>query len=209
GQRRPAAARWRRALRIGAHGVRGDAWQRGGGGRARGRRRAAAGRGAGRPHARGGAGGAGGSGARPTAALDDSPRAVPCAPDPLPAAVMNLHWTSAVEAAELIRDGTFSSVQLVEACLARVREIDGDVQAWAFLDPEHALAQARAADELRRSGAPMGPLHGIPVGIKDIIDTACSCCRGHSITSASSHGRSTTWPCSWSSSWASTGAIPT
>jgi len=122
---------------------------------------------------------------------------------------MNLHWTSAVEAAGLIRDGIFSSVQLVEACLARVREIDGDVQAWAFLDPEHALAQARAADELRRSGAPMGPLHGIPVGIKDIIDTACSCCRGHSITSASSHGRSTTWPCSWSSSWASTGAIPT
>src|SRR5262249_45497947 len=112
GQRRPAAARWRRALRIGAHGVRGDAWQRGGGGRARGRRRAAAGRGAGRPHARGGAGGAGGSGARPTAAPDDSPRAVPCAPDPLPAPVMTLHWTSAVEAAGLVRDGIFTRAVL-------------------------------------------------------------------------------------------------
>jgi len=45
------------------------------------------------------------------------------------------------------------------------------VQAWQFLDEEHALAQARAADERRRSGVPVGALNGIPVGIKDIIDT--------------------------------------
>ncbi|MGH3118991.1 MAG: amidase, partial [Gaiellales bacterium] len=49
---------------------------------------------------------------------------------------------------------------------------DGDVQAWAFLDPEHALAQARAAEKWRLLGRPTGPLHGVPVGIKDIIDTA-------------------------------------
>jgi Asp-tRNA(Asn)/Glu-tRNA(Gln) amidotransferase A subunit family amidase len=72
----------------------------------------------------------------------------------------------------LIREGVISSEQLVEACLARVREIDGQVQAWAFLDPDHALAQARAADELRLSGQPTGSLHGVPVGIKDIFDTA-------------------------------------
>ena len=59
-----------------------------------------------------------------------------------------------------------------ESCLARVREVDGAVQAWAFLEPEHALAQARAADELRMSGQPVGALHGVPIGIKDIIDTA-------------------------------------
>jgi Asp-tRNA(Asn)/Glu-tRNA(Gln) amidotransferase A subunit family amidase len=84
----------------------------------------------------------------------------------------NLHWLSASEAARLIRDGVISSQQLVEACLARVREVDSQIQAWAFLDPDYALAQARAADELRLSGKPIGPLHGVPVGIKDIFDTA-------------------------------------
>jgi Asp-tRNA(Asn)/Glu-tRNA(Gln) amidotransferase A subunit family amidase len=59
----------------------------------------------------------------------------------------------------------------VEACLARVRETDAQVQAWTFLDPEYALEQARAADEYRLSGQPIGALHGVPVGIKDIIDT--------------------------------------
>ncbi len=72
----------------------------------------------------------------------------------------------------MIREGVVSSQQLVEAYLARVREADAQVQAWAFLDPDHALAQARAADEWRLEGRPTGPLHGVPVGIKDIIDTA-------------------------------------
>jgi Asp-tRNA(Asn)/Glu-tRNA(Gln) amidotransferase A subunit family amidase len=84
----------------------------------------------------------------------------------------NLNWLSASEAARLIREGAISSEQLVEACLARVREIDAQVQAWAFLDADHALAQARAADQLRVSGQPTGPLHGVPIGIKDIFDTA-------------------------------------
>ena len=84
----------------------------------------------------------------------------------------NLNLLSATEAARLIRDGIISSEQLLEACLARIREIEGDVQAWAFLDPDHALAQARAADQLRLSGQPTGQLHGVPVGIKDIFDTA-------------------------------------
>jgi Asp-tRNA(Asn)/Glu-tRNA(Gln) amidotransferase A subunit family amidase len=83
----------------------------------------------------------------------------------------NLHALSATDAARLIRDGVISSVQLVEACLARVRTVDADVQAWTFLDPDHALAQARAADERRLEGRPIGPLHGVAVGIKDIIDT--------------------------------------
>ena len=84
----------------------------------------------------------------------------------------DLHALSAVDAARLIRDGVISAAQLVEACLARIAAVDADVQAWAFLDPDHALAQARAADEWRAGGRPTGPLHGVPVGVKDIIDTA-------------------------------------
>lgn len=83
-----------------------------------------------------------------------------------------LNWLSATDAARAIRDGAISSEQLVEACLARIREAEPQVQAWQYLDPEHALAQARARDLDRSQGHPAGALHGVPVGIKDIIDTA-------------------------------------
>jgi Asp-tRNA(Asn)/Glu-tRNA(Gln) amidotransferase A subunit family amidase len=83
-----------------------------------------------------------------------------------------LNWLSACDAARAIRDGALTSEQLVEACLARIREAEPQVQAWQFLDPAHALAQARARDEQHREGRPHGALHGVPVGIKDIIDTA-------------------------------------
>lgn len=82
-----------------------------------------------------------------------------------------LSWLSACDAAKAVRDGAISAEQLVEACLARVREVEDTVQAWQFLDPDHALAQARALDQARREGRPTGPLHGVPVGIKDIVDT--------------------------------------
>ena len=83
-----------------------------------------------------------------------------------------LNWLSAMDAARAISDGAISAEQLMQACLARVREVDGEVQAWAHLDADHALARARARDEIRAQGAAIGPLHGIPVAIKDIIDTA-------------------------------------
>ncbi len=79
---------------------------------------------------------------------------------------------SACEAAHRMAQGLLTSEELVSACLERVREVEPTVQAWHFLDEEHGLAQARAADERRRSGEPCGALSGIPVGIKDIIDTA-------------------------------------
>jgi len=79
---------------------------------------------------------------------------------------------SAAEAARRIREGLLTSRELVESCLERIRALDDKVQAWTFLDEEHALAQARAADDRKASGEPVGPLHGIPVGLKDIIDTA-------------------------------------
>jgi Asp-tRNA(Asn)/Glu-tRNA(Gln) amidotransferase A subunit family amidase len=82
-----------------------------------------------------------------------------------------LEWLSATDAARAIADGVVSSKQLVEACLARVRAAEPEVQAWQFLDPAHVLAQARARDLDHKEGRPCGPLHGVPVGIKDIIDT--------------------------------------
>ncbi len=82
-----------------------------------------------------------------------------------------LSWLSASDAARAIADGAITSEQLVDACLERVREREPQVQAWVHLDPEHARAQARARDEERREGRPTGPLHGVPVGIKDIFDT--------------------------------------
>ncbi|MFT0858615.1 amidase [Ancylobacter sp. G4_0304] len=74
----------------------------------------------------------------------------------------------ATEAAAAIAKGALSSRELVESCLARIAERDGEVRAWAHLDPEQALADARAADAV----PPKGPLHGVPVGLKDIINVA-------------------------------------
>lgn len=79
---------------------------------------------------------------------------------------------SAVDAARAIAGGAINTVQLVQACLARIRDIEPQVQAWQFLDEKHALAQAHARDADRSEGRATGPLHGVPVGIKDIIDTA-------------------------------------
>src|SRR3954447_1161936 len=78
---------------------------------------------------------------------------------------------SAAEAARQIASGVLTSEELVQACLERIRAVEPQVQAWTFLDEEHALKQARAADEHKRSGLAIGALHGVPVGVKDIIDT--------------------------------------
>ncbi|MCF3935915.1 amidase [Acuticoccus sp. M5D2P5] len=79
---------------------------------------------------------------------------------------------SAVELAERIAAGALSAREMVEACLTRIAERDGEIHAFAHLDPDYARAQADALDRHRKSGRPLGPLHGIPIGIKDIIDTA-------------------------------------
>ncbi len=75
----------------------------------------------------------------------------------------------AVEAARRIRAGALTSRALVLACLERIAARDAAVRAWSFLDPDRALAAAEAAD--RVPSAARGPLHGVPVGIKDVIYT--------------------------------------
>src|ERR687883_766788 len=84
----------------------------------------------------------------------------------------HLAQLTATEAARRLAQGALTAGELVSACLERIRQVEPMVQAWQFLDEEHALAQARAADDRRRSGVPVGAFCGIPVGIKDIIDTA-------------------------------------
>ena len=79
---------------------------------------------------------------------------------------------SAVEAAALIARGEITSEALVHACLEQIQATEETVQAWTYLDPEQALTQARATDMAHRAGRRLGPLHGVPVGIKDILDTA-------------------------------------
>src|SRR5687767_15987900 len=79
---------------------------------------------------------------------------------------------TASEAARRIREGLLTSEELVQSCLEQIRALEPKVQAWQFLDEEHALAQARACDERKRNGENLGALHGVPVGLKDIIDTA-------------------------------------
>ena len=84
---------------------------------------------------------------------------------------MELTLMGAAEAAAAIRDGLCTSEELVSACLEKIEQLEEQVQAWAFIDPELALAQARAADLALQAGRSLGPLHGVPVGIKDIFDT--------------------------------------
>lgn len=79
---------------------------------------------------------------------------------------------SAIEAAERIAGGVMSAENYVGACLERIKAVEAKVCAFAHYDPQDALAQARKLDERRRNGQPIGLLHGIPVAVKDIFDTA-------------------------------------
>ena len=78
------------------------------------------------------------------------------------------HQLTAAEAARRIARGELKSETLVRSCLDRVSAREPEVGAWAYIDADLALEQARALDRVE----PRGPLHGVPVGIKDIIDTA-------------------------------------
>src|SRR5579883_1264997 len=75
---------------------------------------------------------------------------------------------SARDAARRIAAGTLTAEALMRACLERIQSREATVGAWAHIDPDHALAEARARDQ----SAQRGPLHGVPIGVKDIMDTA-------------------------------------
>ncbi len=78
---------------------------------------------------------------------------------------------SATAAADAIAKGEVSSVELVTAYLDQIAAKDGEIQAFQVIDREHALRQAARADTQRKEGRGIGRLHGVPVAVKDIIDT--------------------------------------
>ena len=78
----------------------------------------------------------------------------------------------AVALRDRLASGALRAVELVEACVARIEAREPEVQAWAWFDAEFARAQAKALDAHRATGRAIGPLHGLPVGLKDVIDTA-------------------------------------
>jgi Asp-tRNA(Asn)/Glu-tRNA(Gln) amidotransferase A subunit family amidase len=78
----------------------------------------------------------------------------------------------AADAVAAIRAGRTTAADLLEACLARIETTDGAIGAWTNVDAEAARAEARGRDDQLASGREPGPLHGVPVGIKDIVDVA-------------------------------------
>jgi Asp-tRNA(Asn)/Glu-tRNA(Gln) amidotransferase A subunit family amidase len=85
--------------------------------------------------------------------------------------LMALTGLGALEMRDRLATGALRAVDLVEACLARIEALEPEVGAWSWLDGDHALQQAKQLDQWRQSGKSLGPLHGLPVGLKDIIDT--------------------------------------
>lgn len=83
-----------------------------------------------------------------------------------------LHDLSLAEASERIRAGVLSPVALTEAFLARIAALDPGLRAFARVTPERALDDARRAEEEMARGQRRGPLHGVPIALKDLVDTA-------------------------------------
>jgi len=74
------------------------------------------------------------------------------------------------EAVNSIRNGQLRPTDLVDHCLMRIRQFEDRVQAWVRVDEEGARREAERLDDMARQGRFLGPLHGIPIGIKDIVD---------------------------------------
>ena len=75
------------------------------------------------------------------------------------------------ELAAKIKDAQISSVEICERYIERINKFEKDIKAWAHFDKKVLLEKALEADDHRKSGKPLGPLHGIPVAVKDIIGT--------------------------------------
>src|SRR3546814_8548867 len=86
------------------------------------------------------------------------------------ASVYPILQLGAVEQRDRLASGALRAVELAGACLEEIGRREPEVGAWAYLDGDHVMQQARKLDEHRARGRPIGPLHGLPVGLKDVID---------------------------------------
>ena len=84
----------------------------------------------------------------------------------------NPNELTAAEAARAIARRELTAVELAEACLNRIAALDERLLAWVYVDRDTVLADARQADAAVAEGRPLGPLHGVPIGLKDIYYTA-------------------------------------
>ena len=75
------------------------------------------------------------------------------------------------EIASKIRDAQLTSVEVCEKYIEKINKFEKDLKAWVYFDKKLLLEKAAEADKYRQSGKPMGPLHGIPIAIKDIVGT--------------------------------------
>jgi aspartyl-tRNA(Asn)/glutamyl-tRNA(Gln) amidotransferase subunit A len=85
---------------------------------------------------------------------------------------MSVSIPGIAEAAKLIAAKKLSPVELTRACLGRVSAMDGVLHAFILPTPDRAMADAKAAEAAIMKTGPLGPMHGIPIGLKDIVDTA-------------------------------------
>lgn len=83
----------------------------------------------------------------------------------------SLVYSTAVDLAQAIRDKTVSCTEVMTAFLARIEAVNGQVNAICTLEEEKAIEGARAADEQLAAGEALGPLHGLPIAIKDLVET--------------------------------------
>jgi len=89
-----------------------------------------------------------------------------------PAAGDDLAWLSLAEASALLRDGKVTSLELTRACLARIERLNPTLNAFITVTGSQALRDAKAADTEIAQNRRRGPLHGVPIALKDLVDTA-------------------------------------
>ena len=85
--------------------------------------------------------------------------------------MINIFSLSTNELVAKMREGQISSVEVCKAYITRIDKFEKDVKAWNFFDKKILLEKAEEADEYRKSGKPLGLLHGLPIAVKDIFGT--------------------------------------